>query len=482
MENIGAFLGFWERGAQKRSNFEETASRSVKRWASTTVFLSFFIILFIGSFLYWVNVSVFPGSLLREEIFASKSSEESLGECPEYFRWIHKDLEPWKHTGISREMLERAKAHAQFRLVIINGDAYVEKYKNAYQTRDVFTVWGILQLLRLYPGKVPDLELMFSCGDRPVVKKRDYEGANSTSPPPVFHYCGDQESLDIVFPDWSFWGWAETNIRPWNSILEDIKEGNKRTKWINRAPYAYWKGNPYVSIAREDLMKCNVTDKYQWKTRLYVQDWHKEKKQGFEKSKLADQCTHRYKIYVEGQAWSVSEKYILACDSMTLLIEPKYYDFYSRSLVPLQHYWPVRTARKCRDIKFAVEWGNTHTRQARAIGRAGSRYMQEKLKMKYVYDYMFHLLIEYAKLLKFEPRIPNEGKKVCAQKLASSQNGLGKRFMVESMVNSSSETLPCTMPPPFEPLSLKAFFENNEMIKRQVEMREKDSWESLKFG
>ncbi|KAK9202361.1 hypothetical protein WN944_017571 [Citrus x changshan-huyou] len=423
MENIGAFLGFWERGAQKRSNFEETASRSVKRWASTTVFLSFFIILFIGSFLYWVNVSVFPGSLLREEIFASKSSEESLGECPEYFRWIHKDLEPWKHTGISREMLERAKAHAQFRLVIINGDAYVEKYKNAYQTRDVFTVWGILQLLRLYPGKVPDLELMFSCGDRPVVKKRDYEGANSTSPPPVFHYCGDQESLDIVFPDWSFWGWAETNIRPWNSILEDIKEGNKRTKWINRAPYAYWKGNPYVSIAREDLMKCNVTDKYQWKTRLYVQDWHKEKKQGFKKSKLADQCTHRYKIYVEGQAWS-----------------------------------------------------------ARAIGRAGSRYMQEKLKMKYVYDYMFHLLIEYAKLLKFEPRIPNEGKKVCAQKLASSQNGLGKRFMVESMVNSSSETLPCTMPPPFEPLSLKAFFENNEMIKRQVEMWEKDSWESLKFG
>lgn len=120
--------------------------------------------------------------------------------------------------------------------------------------------------------------------------------------------------------------------------------------------------------------------------------------------------------------------------------------------------------------------------QARAIGSAGSRYMQEKLKMKYVYDYMFHLLIEYAKLLKFEPRIPNEGKKVCAQKLASSQNGLGKRFMVESMVNSSSEALPCTMPSPFEPLSLEAFFENNEMIKRQVEMWEKDFWESLKFG
>lgn len=104
-------------------------------------------------------------------------------------------------------MLERAKARAHFRLVIIKGEAYVEKYKKAYQTRDAFTIWGILQLLRLYPGKVPDLELMFLCDDRPVIKKIDYQGANSTSPPPLFHYCGDQESLEIVFPDWSFWGW-----------------------------------------------------------------------------------------------------------------------------------------------------------------------------------------------------------------------------------------------------------------------------------
>lgn len=107
--------------------------------------------------------------------------------------------------------------------------------------------------------------------------------------------------------------------------------------------------------------------------------------------------------------------------------------------------------------------------------------MQEKLKMKYVYDYMFHSLVEYAKLLKFEPIIPNKAKKVCVQKMACLRNGLGKRFMVESMVNSSSETLPCTMPPAFEPLSLEAFFENNKMIKKQVEMWEKEFWENLKF-
>ena len=68
----------------------------------------------------------------------------------------------------------------------------------------------------------------------------------------------------------------------------------------------------------------------------------------------------RYKIYIEGSAWSVSEKYILACDSMTLVVAPKYYDFYSRVLMPMQHYWPVRDDNKCSSIKYAVDWGNSH--------------------------------------------------------------------------------------------------------------------------
>lgn len=68
----------------------------------------------------------------------------------------------------------------------------------------------------------------------------------------------------------------------------------------------------------------------------------------------------RYKIYVEGRAWSVSGKYILGCDAMTLLIKPEFYDFFVREMVPLQHYWPIRPHKKCKDIKFAVDWGNAH--------------------------------------------------------------------------------------------------------------------------
>jgi len=64
---------------------------------------------------------------------------------------------------------------------------------------------------------------------------------------------------------------AEINIKPWQYVLEDIKNGNKKKKWKDRVPYAYWKGNPLVSPTRKNLMKCNVTEKDDWNTRLYIQ-------------------------------------------------------------------------------------------------------------------------------------------------------------------------------------------------------------------
>ncbi|XP_030928223.1 protein O-glucosyltransferase 1-like [Quercus lobata] len=477
--SVHSVFWFWSQGAPLCGYFSMSPG---KRWASTTIFVFFFVI----GFVYWIDKSVITDANFFRTIATTispkkspahvefplncsnlnltitcptihpgtinKKEESSPVACPAYTRWIHEDLQPWKSTGITRDMVERGRVHANFRLVIVKGKAYVEKYSEAFQTRDVFTIWGILQLLRLYPGKIPDLELMFWCGDSTRIKKRDHQGLKAKSVPPLFHYCNDDESLDIVFPDWTFWGWPELDIKPWRTTLVALKEGNKRIKWKDRKPYAFWKGNPYVSKKREELLKCNVPNKNDWNVRLYIQDWIKESKQGFKNSKLEEQCTHRYKIYIEGWTWSVSEKYILACNSMTLLVNPQYHDFFTRSLVPMQHYWPINiTNNICRDLKLAVEWGNNHTDKAQKIGEAGSKFIQENLKMDFVYDYMFHLLSEYAKLLKFEPTIPPGAHEACSETMACLMDDKLwkiKKFMVESMVKTPRDALPCTMPPP----------------------------------
>ncbi|KAJ6729771.1 KDEL LYS-ASP-GLU-LEU CONTAINING - RELATED [Salix viminalis] len=328
------------------------------------------------------------------------------------------------------------------------------------------------------PGKIQDLELMFRCGDKTVIQKYDMQGSVATSPPVLFQYCGHSSTTNIVFPDWTFWGWAEINIKPWEVVLEGMVEGNKKIKWQDREPYAYWRGNPHVSPSREDLMKCNVSDKYDWLARLYEQNWGEERKQGYKHSKLEDQCTHRYKIYIEGNSWSVSEKYILACDSMALLVKPEYYDFFSRSMEPMLHYWPIRTGNKCRDIKFAVEWGNNHS--VDAIGKAGSKFIQESLRMEYVYGYMFHLFKEYVKLLKFKPRIPAGAVEISSESMASSLDGSREMFFEESTVKSPGEApVPCAAPPPYDTHTLQKTIQMKEDARRQVEMWGDEYWEKF---
>ncbi|GJM85665.1 hypothetical protein PR202_ga02137 [Eleusine coracana subsp. coracana] len=357
----------------------------------------------------------------------------NASSCPSYFRYIHEDLHPWRVAGgITRAMVDRARATANFRLVVVRGRAYVEHIAPAFQTRDLFTIWGILQLFRRYPGRVPDLDLMFDCVDWPVVRAEQYEGENATVLPPLFRYCGDNETLDVVFPDWSFWGWPEINIKPWHALQKELNSGNKRVKWLNREPYAYWKGNPDVAAIRQELVKCNVSSTQEWNARIYKQDWLKEIKAGYKQSDLASQCSHRYKIYIEGSAWSVSEKYILACDSMTLVVTPKYYDFYSRVLMPMRHYWPVRDEEKCSSIKHAVDWGNSHKQKVQA-------------------------------------NIPQEAVEVCPESLACQAVGREKKFMEDSMVRSANDAGPCDLPPPFNPEEFKALQRRREKSMKQIE-------------
>ncbi|GAB2271693.1 hypothetical protein Dimus_006522 [Dionaea muscipula] len=402
----------------------------------------------------------------------------SPSTCPDYFRWIHEDLRPWKEAGVTRGMVEKARRTAHFRVVILDGRVYVEKYRKSIQTRDLFTLWGILQLVRWYPGRLPNLEMMFDCDDRPVVRSWDFRHPNA-GPPPLFRYCSDWKSLDIVFPDWSFWGWAETNLKPWKNASRDIREGNARTEWKDRVPYAYWRGNPFVCPGRQDLLKCNVSQKFDWNTRLYIQDWNQEAKHGYKHSNVEDQCTHRYKIYIEGWAWSVSEKYILACDSMTLLVRPQYHDFFMRGVVPLQHYWPIRDKDKCRSLKFAVEWGNNHPLQAQEIGKAGSSFIHKDLKMELVYDYMFNLLNEYAKLLRFKPVIPRGAVELCPETMACQAEGIWRRLMVESSVRYPADSAPCILPPPYDPTALKAHWERYANLTSQVEIWEDQYWANV---
>ncbi|GAB4859948.1 hypothetical protein Ancab_011427 [Ancistrocladus abbreviatus] len=141
--------------------------------------------------------------------------------CPEFFRWIHRDLEPWSQTKISPSHLMELKDFAAFRVIIVGGRLYVDLYYSCVQSRMIFTVWGLLQLLKRYPGMVPDVDMMFDCMDKPAINRTGH----SARPLPLFRYCTTTEHFDIPFPDWSFWGWPEANLGPWDEEFREIRRG-----------------------------------------------------------------------------------------------------------------------------------------------------------------------------------------------------------------------------------------------------------------
>ncbi|XP_059067815.1 uncharacterized protein LOC131042854 [Cryptomeria japonica] len=323
--------------------------------------------------------------------FLNKFNGDKPESCPFYFKWIVADLWPWKESGITLQMVEEAKKMASFRLMIVDGRLFVEIYKKCYQTRDFFTIWGFSQLLKLYPGMVPDLDLMFNCDDRPLVSRFTY--TTTKDPPPLFRYCGHADFYDIPFPDWSYWGWVEVRSSPWDILIREIRNGSEEMKWVNRNPIAYWKGNPTVARIRMELLKCSKIPN--WNGQLIVQ----RDKTG------------------EGR----SEKGLNIPNCLN----------------------NASTEKMCESLNNTVNWGNSHTEEAMEIGNAGSDFLLNELKMKHVYDYMFHVLTKYAKLLKYKPFVTKNSMEYCSEAMMCFANEVEKQYMKDTLITTRSPSPPC---------------------------------------
>lgn len=97
--------------------------------------------------------------------------------------------------------------------------------------------------------------------------------------------------------------------------------------------------------------------------------------------------------------------------------------------------------------------------------------------MDYVYDYMFHLLNEYAKLLRYKPTIPEKAIEVCSERMACPAEGLTKKYMSESLVNAPMDRNPCTMLPPYDHKGLSLYNMVKESSFKQVRTWENNYWE-----
>jgi Glycosyl transferase family 90 len=106
------------------------------------------------------------------------------------------------------------------------------------------------------------------------------------------------------------------------------------------------------------------------------------------------------------------------------------------------------------------------------MGKAGSLFTREELSMENVYDYMLHLLTEYANLLRYKPTIPENANSICIETMACPATGLVKKFMLDSMVKSVYNFEPCSLLPPFDKKELDEIASRKEQYLKEVEKME----------
>lgn len=104
--------------------------------------------------------------------------------------------------------------------------------------------------------------------------------------------------------------------------------------------------------------------------------------------------------------------------------------------------------------------------QAEAIGKAVQDYM-ESLNMDRVYDYMYHLISEYAKLLDFKPVRPSTALEECVDSLLCYADETHRGFLKRSTA-SPSQTPPCKLPPSNVEIINKHMDAKNIMINKTL--------------
>jgi len=94
------------------------------------------------------------------------------------------------------------------------------------------------------------------------------------------------------------------------------------------------------------------------------------------------------------------------------------------------------------------------------------------MSMDYIYDYMLHLLTEYAKLLRYKPTIQENAVEICTESMACPAQGLHRDCMMDSMERNVAGFDPCTLPPPFTAEEAKVIADREAEVLRKVEKME----------
>lgn len=291
---------------------------------------------------------------------------------PDLWYEIDRSVSFWKHN-ISRQITANDTSlewrdEGAFRALIHRNQLRILETKGIFDLEGsqfperAVAVWS--QIHRALLGataageKLPSIEFSVSVDDRPNTPEEDPEDKHTLW---AFsrQYKNPAHDRAFVMPDFNFWSWRGVA----GSFTEMRARGKDLDQYIpDKIPKAVWRGavwtNPEV---RGPLLK--VTKNKSWAD-VFEFDWMT--RDNF--IPMEDFCRYAFLVHTEGRSWSGRLKYLLNCDSVTVIHERDWTAHYYSLLVPdgpKQNFVPAK--RNFSDLKKKVQYYLKHQDEAQRI-------------------------------------------------------------------------------------------------------------------
>jgi hypothetical protein len=333
----------------------------------------------------------------------------------------------WREEGAFRALIHRN----QLRILETKG---IFDLEGSQFPERAIAVWS--QIHRALLGAtaigetLPSIEFSVSVDDRPNTPEDDPDDTHTLW---AFSRKYDNKAHDRawVMPDFNFWSWRGVA----GSFTEMRARGKDLDEYIpDKIPKAVWRGavwtNPEV---RGPLLK--VTKNKSWAD-VFEFDWMT--RENF--IPMEDFCRYAFLVHTEGRSWSGRLKYLLNCDSVTMIHDREWTAHYYSLLIPdgpKQNFVPVK--RDFSDLKKKVQFylGNQYEAQ-RVADNAVATFRDRYLTLAAETCYWRRLIHGWSEVA-YEPEIYEEVQKTLSGKVQNITMLRGLAF--EEMMISRQELI-----------------------------------------
>ncbi|HSX11595.1 MAG TPA: glycosyl transferase family 90 [Chlamydiales bacterium] len=343
---------------------------------------------------------------LNEELFRQKVA----APAPEWMlRQIRKDLEPFAKQRITSQMIDenfhgkRSEEHGLNRFTVKNGWLTVSLSSNRLNNSGFRKMRAaIVKLQQLVP--LPDVDFLISSIDG-----FDTNSGNFSCPVFVF---SKRENLYpfVLMPD-------KKALRGYRDLKNEILQANQNYPWERKKAELFWRGGAngtFLSLENWDqsprikLVLLSLAMPQEINARLTNLLYLKHASPKLKDTLLSkglmgkwadkkDHLQYKYLIDIDGNACTFERLFwLLTSNSVVLKQVTPSRQWYYGDLVPYRHYIPVK--EDLSDLVQQLKWARDHEEEAKKIAENATAFANTHLTPEDVYLYLYHLIVEYAKL------------------------------------------------------------------------------------